>query len=87
MRVDLITLASGSECITAMEMLWIKDFSVEGVARSAGTESLTGLSSFGVGVAGLNHKLVDYTVEEHAVVVAFVDQLDEVIAMDGSVVE
>ena len=58
----------------------------ERVSRTARAEHLSSGRTNAVGVAALNHKVLNDAVEERAVERAFLDQFDKVIAVEGSLV-
>ena len=69
-----------------MIMSRIAYLSLHGVSEVAGAEVVARFGRLRVGVSGLDHEPVDYTVEKHTVVSPVVDQSEEIVAMEGSVV-
>ena len=69
-----------------MEIFGIDYFSLDGVARVSGTEHIARSCIFRLGVARLNHEILDYTVKQHAIVVSVAHELEDVVAMLGCVV-
>ena len=71
-----------------MEILRIDKLGRHSIARTAGTELYAGCCALAVRVATLYHKVLDYTMEECAVVIAFLSKFDEIITMKrGLVIE
>ena len=69
-----------------VEVLGKDKLSFDCVAGVAAAQGGVGTGGLGLGVASLNHEVIDYAVEEHAVIEAFLDQLDEVVAVLGRLV-
>ena len=68
-----------------MEVVRVDDFGVDVIAGAAGSAVLAGPGVAAVGVAGLEHELVDDAVEEHVVVETFLDEFEEVGLVAGRV--
>ena len=65
----------------------IDNFGGDVIAGVAAAEVFAGGSALRVGVAGLHHEFVDYSVEEHVVVISLLDKFEEIVAVTGSVGE
>ena len=84
-RIDLVTKSGSAERTTLMEETGI-DFGFDGIAWAAHTEAFASWSALGVGVSALNHKVLDDTVEQEAVVIALGGELEEIVAVEGRLV-
>ena len=62
-----------------------QDFGGQCVAGAACAEVLSGCCGLGIGVTGLNHKAVDYPVEQDSVVEAFFHEFLEIVAVYGGI--
>ena len=83
--IDLVTKSGSAERTTLMEETGI-DFGFDGIAWAAHTEAFASWSALGVGVSALNHKVLDDTVEQEAVVIALGGELEEIVAVEGRLV-
>ena len=69
-----------------METLRRAELGINLIAGATGTEHLSGLGVARVRIAGLDHKAVDHTMEQHAVIETFRSEFQEIVAVAGSVV-
>ena len=69
-----------------MTRFGIDYFSLDGVARVSGTEHIARSCIFRLGVARLNHEILDSTAKQHAIVVSVAHELEGVVALLGCVV-
>ena len=83
--IDLVALTGSSEGSLLMYQRLV-ELGRDGVVGASGTEMCSGRSSTRIGIATLNHKVLDDTVEESAVVIALTGQLEEIITMKGGLV-
>lgn len=83
--VYLIALTCCGKSTALMKVFWEYDFGVDFVARSARAQCGSLGCGARVGIAGLNHEILYYAVEECSVVVSFVDEFHEVVAVLGRV--
>ena len=58
----------------------------EGVSCIPRTETLSRRSALAIGIAALDHEILDYPVKKCAVIETFPGKLEEIVAMDGSFV-
>ena len=64
-----------------MEKLWINELGRDGIVRTTCAQYLAFRSAFAVWIAALNHKILDDTMEESAIEISLLCQLDEVVTM------
>ena len=83
--IDLVALTGSSEGSLLVYQRLV-ELGRDGVVGASGTEMCCGRSSTRIGIATLNHKVLDDTVEESAVVIALTGQLEEIITMKGGLV-
>ena len=69
-----------------MEELRINKLSRDGIVRSARSQVLSSRSPLRVGVAALNHEVLNHTVEQRSVEITLLRQFHEVITMTRSLV-
>src|SRR5574344_2012804 len=85
-RVHLVARARCTQCPTLVEELRINKLSRDGIVRSARSQVLSSRSPLRVGVAALNHEVLNHTVEQRSVEITLLRQFHEVITMTRSLV-
>ena len=80
-RVYLISQTGCAQGTTLVEKLWINKLGRDGIVRTTCAQHLAFRSAFAVWIAALNHKILDDTMEESAVKISLLRQLDEVVTM------
>ena len=66
---------------TLVEKLWINELGRDGVIRSARAQHFAFRSALALWVTALDHEILDDTVEECAIEISLLCQLDEVVTM------
>ena len=84
--VDLVAGAGSCQRSTLVEILGINKLGLDGVAGVAVAKGGLGTGILRVAVTRLDHEVLDHAVKEHTVVVALLDELDEVVAVLGCLV-
>ena len=69
-----------------MEQLGQSELGFQGVVQLAAAQALSWFGVFALQVAGLYHEVADDSVEQQRVVCLLLDQLHEVVAVDGCLV-
>ena len=86
--VYLISQTGCTQGTTLVEKLWINELGRDGIVRTTCAQHLAFRSAFAVWIAALNHKILDDTMEESAIEISLLCQLQEVVTMlRGLVVE
>lgn len=85
--VDIVGLACSCQGTACVVVVGQEELGCQAVGHVAVAQHLAGFCRAAVGVASLYHELVDDAMEEGAVVVAALGQLEEVVAVDGGLVE
>ena len=86
LRVHPVALASHGQGATTMVVLGGAELGHQGIVQLASAQRGAWLGMTTRGVAALDHKTLDDAMKEERVVELLVDQLEEVVAMDGGVV-
>ena len=79
--VYLISQTGCAQGTTLVEKLWINELGRDGIVRTTCAQHLAFRSAFAVWIAALNHKILDDTMEESAIEIFLLCQLDEVVTM------
>ena len=79
--VYLISQTGCAQGTTLVEKLWINELGRDGIVRTTCAQHLAFRSAFAVWIAALNHKILDDTVEESAIEISLLCQLQEVVTM------
>ncbi len=87
LRVGAVALARHGDGTSTVVVCGCAELGLQGVAQVAVAQQDARLGVAALGVAGLDHEVFYHTVEEQRVVEVLPDQLDEVVAVDGRVVE
>ena len=85
-RVYLVAKTGCTQGTTLVEKLWINELGRDGIVRTTCAQHLAFRSAFAVRVAALNHKILDDTMEESAIEISLLCQLQEVVTMLGCLV-
>ena len=86
--VYLVAKTGCAQGTTLVEKLWINELGRDGIVRTTCAQHLAFRSAFAVWIAALNHKILDDTMEESAIEISLLCQLQEVVTMlRGLVVE
>ena len=64
----------------------ILDFGFKRIIRTSYAKHLSSRSAFGVWVTSLNHKVLNHSMEQCAIIIPLLCQLQEVVAVDGCLV-
>ena len=70
-----------------MEMTGINNLGIQGITGASGSEHLANRGIFRIRVAGLHHEFIDYTVEQHIVIITLLYKFQEVVAVFRGVTE
>ena len=84
--VHLVAKACCTQGATFVEIFGIYKFGRNGIVGTSRAEHLSLRCSFAIGVSALYHKVLNDTVEERAVEVAFFGKLQEVVTVFGRLV-
>ena len=84
--VHLVVQAGSTQGATLMKQAWTVYLGRNGIVWSARSQHLSLGSILAVGVAALNHKVLDDTMKKSAVEVSFLSQFYEVVTMTRSLV-
>ena len=76
--VYLISQTGCAQGTTLVEKLWINELGRDGIVRTTCAQHLAFRSAFAVWIAALNHKILDDTMEESAIEISLLCQLQEV---------
>ena len=83
--VHLVALPGSSQRTALMQQV-VLDFRLNGVIGTTRPQHLAGRSTLGVGVATLNHKVLDDPVEQRPVIIALLCQFQEIVPMQRGLV-
>ena len=83
--IDLVALTGCGQGTTLVEEV-VLDLGLKGVVGTAHAQHLADRGALRVGVAALNHKALDDTMEQGTVIIALAHQFDEVITVNGGLV-
>ena len=86
LRVHLVAQTGSAQGTALVEELWINKLGRDGVIRSARAQHLALRSALAVRVAALDHEILDDTVEECAIEISLLCQLQKVVTMLRSLV-
>ncbi|CUP05260.1 Uncharacterised protein [Segatella copri] len=79
--VYLISQTGCAQGSTLVEKLWINELGRDGIVGTTCAQHLAFRSAFAVWIAALNHKILDDTMEESAIEISLLCQLQEVVTM------
>ena len=79
--VYLVAKTGCAQGTTLVEELWINELGRDGIVRTTCAQHLAFRSALAVRIAALNHKILDDTMEESAIEISLLCQLQEVVTM------
>ena len=82
LRIDIVRFTGCCQCSTLV-VESVAYFRFQRIAWTTATQHGVGRSTLGIGVAALNYKSLDDTMKQGVIIIALLDQTNEIVAVEG----